>query len=58
MHTGKYADAASPNDQDREFQTLIEAGRLAIEQGLQLHLGHGLTYRNVSRIVEFRALMN
>ncbi len=50
LHTGRYADAANAADQDREFHTLAEAGQFAIEAGLILHLGHGLTYRNVARV--------
>lgn len=50
LHTGRYADAVSPDDQDREFRQLADAGRFAVEEGLVLHMGHGLTYRNVSRI--------
>ncbi|MGH7127141.1 MAG: pyridoxine 5'-phosphate synthase, partial [Planctomycetaceae bacterium] len=50
LHTGRYADAQSPHDQDREFHAIVEAGAFARELGLILHMGHGLTYRNVSRI--------
>jgi pyridoxine 5-phosphate synthase len=50
LHTGKYADAATAEEQERELQSLVTAGALAIELGLDLHMGHGLTYRNVSRI--------
>jgi pyridoxine 5-phosphate synthase len=50
LHTGRYADAQSAAAQDREYDTLVAAGRFALDQGLHLHMGHGLTYRNVSRI--------
>ena len=50
LQTGKYADAATAEDQDREFNTLAEAVQFARQEGLIVHLGHGLTYRNVSRI--------
>ncbi len=50
LHTGRYADANSESQQDREFEMLVAAGRFTREQGLLLHMGHGLTYRNVSRI--------
>jgi pyridoxine 5-phosphate synthase len=33
-----------------EFEALRTAGAFAVEQGLRLHLGHGLTYRNVQRV--------
>ncbi|MBI5757523.1 MAG: pyridoxine 5'-phosphate synthase [Planctomycetales bacterium] len=50
LHTGRYADAPTTDDQDREFNQLTDASRFAVEEGLVLHLGHGLTYRNVSRV--------
>lgn len=50
LHTGRYADAPTPADQDREFQILEEAGKAVLARGMKLHLGHGLTYRNVSRV--------
>ena len=50
LHTGRYADAITEKEQDQEFEALVSAGRFAIERGMILHLGHGLTYRNVQRI--------
>ena len=50
LHTGRYADAQGAAEQDREFEQLVMAGQFAREQGLELHMGHGLTYRNVSRV--------
>lgn len=50
LHTGRYADSASAEQQDREFLMLVRAGEQAVRSGLLLHMGHGLTYRNVSRI--------
>ncbi len=47
LHTGRYADVALGADQTREFEQLRDCGAFAIEQGLVLHMGHGLTYRNV-----------
>lgn len=47
LHTGAYADAAIGVDQQRELEKLEQAGRFAVDAGLILHLGHGLTYRNV-----------
>lgn len=47
LHTGKYADAPTPAEQRRELQALQDSGKFARELGLLLHMGHGLTYRNV-----------
>jgi len=46
LHTGQYAltkDAA----QRHELERLLHAGQLALDLGLKLHAGHGLTYTNV-----------
>jgi pyridoxine 5-phosphate synthase len=50
LHTGRYADAVTREEQDHEFTILSDTGRFALEQGLKLHMGHGLTYRNVTRV--------
>tara|TARA_R110002095_G_scaffold67111_8_gene57059 strand:+ start:635 stop:1351 length:717 start_codon:yes stop_codon:yes gene_type:complete len=50
LHTGRYADATSAEEQQREYEILLRASEFTIEQGLKLHMGHGLTYRNVSKI--------
>lgn len=50
LHTGRYADAATEAEQQQEYLTLVKAGERALRQGLLLHMGHGLTYRNVTRI--------
>lgn len=47
LHTGCYADATSAEAQAAELEKLRTAGAFAIENGLLLHMGHGLTYRNV-----------
>ncbi|HVW00256.1 MAG TPA: pyridoxine 5'-phosphate synthase [Planctomycetaceae bacterium] len=50
FHTGRYADATTPKDGDTEFDAISAAVQFAREQGLTVHLGHGLTYRNVTRV--------
>lgn len=47
LHTGRYADAKTASDSDRELDTLRQAALHARDQGLHLHLGHGLNYSNV-----------
>ena len=49
LHTGRYAHA-SKHDPEPELAELAAAARLAEELGLAVHAGHGLTYRNVSRV--------
>ncbi len=50
LHTGRYADAISAAAQAHELEQLLKAGRFARDCGLQLNLGHGLTYRNVQPV--------
>lgn len=50
LHTGRYADAVSSEEQQAEYETIVNASEFTVEQGLTLHMGHGLTYRNVSKI--------
>jgi pyridoxine 5-phosphate synthase len=52
LHTGRYADATAAEDRMRELDQLIEAGYFARERDLLLHMGHGLTYRNVRPVAE------
>ena len=47
LHTGCYADAPDEAAQASELLKLTAAGTNAIRSGLLLHMGHGLTYRNV-----------
>ena len=52
LHTGRYADAATADQQQDEYDLLDQAGRLVLDLGLKLNMGHGLNYRNVSRIAD------
>ena len=52
LHTGRYADATDEEAQDRELDQLVRAGEVAYRENLVLHMGHGLTYRNVVPIAE------
>ncbi len=47
LHTGRYADATDETTRNRELAALVSAGDVALKHGLLLHMGHGLTYRNV-----------
>ncbi|MCA9065427.1 MAG: pyridoxine 5'-phosphate synthase [Planctomycetaceae bacterium] len=47
LHTGAYADAETESEAIVEYEKLTHAGSLAIDAGMMLNMGHGLTYRNV-----------
>lgn len=56
LHTGKYAEAPTDDARRAELRTLTSAANTALQQGLQLHMGHGLTYRNVMPIARIQGL--
>ena len=47
LHTGRYADAPTAAARKEELIALTSAGHEALQAGMKLHMGHGLTYRNV-----------
>ncbi|MDA1165647.1 MAG: pyridoxine 5'-phosphate synthase [Planctomycetota bacterium] len=54
LHTGCFADAESESEQDHELRKLQVAGAAVIERGMLLHMGHGLTYRNVTPVARIK----
>ena len=52
FHTGDYANQKSTAGIQREFKRLQRAAERAREMGLTAHAGHGLDYRNVTRLKE------
>jgi pyridoxine 5-phosphate synthase len=55
LHTGRYANLYNEHDMEgamRELQRLARAGNVAKLLGLRVYAGHGLTYWNVSMLVE------
>lgn len=47
LHTGRYADAPTAEDQTEELAALQAACDQALSLGLRINAGHGLTYWNV-----------
>jgi pyridoxine 5-phosphate synthase len=50
LHTGHYADAASPKALEIEWERLRLAAEQADALGLKVNAGHGLNYQNVEAI--------
>jgi pyridoxine 5-phosphate synthase len=50
IHTGRYSDATSEEEEDREFELIAAAAEEAYEAGLRVNAGHGLNYLNTSRV--------
>jgi pyridoxine 5-phosphate synthase len=51
IHTGKYADADSVPERERELERIRRAVEIGHGLGLQVNAGHGLNYHNVRPIV-------
>ncbi len=52
LHTGNYAHATSEQTINEELARLTAAGKLAIDCGMRLDAGHGLTYTNVEPVAQ------
>lgn len=50
IHTGHFADAATPADKQRELSRIADAIAYGTQLGLQVNAGHGLNYQNVHEI--------
>jgi len=50
LHSGRYADAATPAEGEHELNRLQTAAAFALELGLIVNAGHGLNYHNVEPV--------
>ncbi len=50
LHTGRYCDATTEKERDREFRLIEESAELAFASGLRVNAGHGLDYLTTPRI--------
>lgn len=50
IHTGRYADAQSAGEQEKELNRIYTAAEFAASLGLVVNAGHGLHYHNVQAI--------
>ena len=50
IHTGHFADAATPSQAQSELARVVHAVELGINAGLHVNAGHGLHYHNVDAI--------
>lgn len=50
IHTGRYADAQTEIEQNRELLAIREAVDYGLIHGLRVNAGHGLNYQNVQAI--------
>lgn len=56
LQTARYAEATTREDRRRQLDVLKEASAFVVQQGLHLHMGHGLTYTNVRDVCHIPGL--
>lgn len=56
LHTGCYAEASGEAEREKELTVLADGCRLAIEAGLRVNAGHGLTYWNVTPVARLKGM--
>ena len=52
LHTGRYADAHSEKERQRELARIVDAAKTAAKLGMGVAAGHGLNYENVRPIAQ------
>jgi pyridoxine 5-phosphate synthase len=56
LHTGRYANAISDKDIEKQLNLLRDGRDIARAAGLIVHAGHGLTYRNIRPVAQIEGL--
>lgn len=56
IHTGAYADALTPEAQQKQFDAVLGAVGVGVNLGLKVNAGHGLHYGNVQPIAAIREI--
>ncbi len=56
LHTGTYANAKNEEELKHELEVLTNGGKLAIQLGLRLNSGHGLTYWNTRAVAQIAGM--
>jgi len=56
IHTGRYCDAATEQERDKEFELIAASADEAYQLGLIVNGGHGLDYHNTGRIAALETI--
>jgi pyridoxine 5-phosphate synthase len=56
LQTARYSEAKTEAEHRRQLTQLQEAGAFTVQQGLHLHMGHGLNYTNVRAVARITGL--
>lgn len=52
LHTGRYCEATTEDEVEKQFHLIEQSAELAQESGLRVNAGHGLDYRNAGPIAD------
>ena len=56
LHTGPYAEAKGERSQNKELEVLEKGCIQALDLGLRVNAGHGLTYWNVKSVAQLQGM--
>ncbi len=56
INTGKYSEVKTDSEIEQEFKKIQGTVNTAVNLGLTVNAGHGLTYKNVTRIASIQAI--
>jgi len=56
FHTGSYADAKTTKMMENKLYLIQQAAKYSTELGFDCHAGHGLNYKNVSKIAAIKEI--
>lgn len=56
LHTGRYCEARTARERQRELSRIVDAAKTAAKLGIEVAAGHGLNYDNVEPIAALREI--
>jgi len=56
LHTGEYANATDLRQETEQWEKIRDMAMAGEKLGLGINAGHGLTYQNISRIVQIKQI--
>lgn len=56
LHTGEYANARTAEEADKHLMALQKGATFAHDCGLEVHAGHGLTYKNIFPVIGIKEI--
>jgi len=56
IHTGRYCEAKSLDEEDQEFKAILGAVKAGRKLGLATFAGHGINYHNIKRLLQIEEI--